>query len=304
MADQKRRAALVLVTMPAEADTANAGEIGQELGLAIAAGTSAVVVDFTQTSFCDCDAAWQLMAAHGQAGVADTALLLAIPAGGVLRLLELLGLAGALQIYPDLAAALAAAPQLAAAAPAACPALPPPMLPLGAEQDSRQARFAELRAQARTVRAHARELRGLMAQVRATRAKIVAENQAIRISLTRAQRTRELWLTPDNPQWLQHSLHARLQARLASMPVIEQAKGIIMAQSGWPEDQAFAALRQASQRENRKLRDVATDVVATTARKAPSGRPHPPGPQQPRPAEAGAKIRSLTAQRRKRHTAR
>jgi AmiR/NasT family two-component response regulator len=31
------------------------------------------------------------------------------------------------------------------------------------------------------------------------------------------------------------------------MPVIEQAKGIIMAQCGLPEDQAFDALRRASQ---------------------------------------------------------
>ena len=39
------------------------------------------------------------------------------------------------------------------------------------------------------------------------------------------------------------------------MPVIKQAKGIIMAQCSWPEDQAFDALCQASQRENIKLRD-------------------------------------------------
>jgi ANTAR domain-containing protein len=48
---------------------------------------------------------------------------------------------------------------------------------------------------------------------------------------------------------LRYSAYARLQARLASMPVIEQAKGIIMAHCGWPEDQAFDALRRASQRE-------------------------------------------------------
>jgi AmiR/NasT family two-component response regulator len=32
---------------------------------------------------------------------------------------------------------------------------------------------------------------------------------------------------------------------MASMPVIEQAKGILMAQYGWPEEQAFDALRRA-----------------------------------------------------------
>jgi AmiR/NasT family two-component response regulator len=49
---------------------------------------------------------------------------------------------------------------------------------------------------------------------------------------------------------LRFSAYARLQARMASMPVIEQANGILMAQNGWPEDQAFEALRQVSQQKN------------------------------------------------------
>jgi hypothetical protein len=58
--------------------------------------------------------------------------------------------------------------------------------------------------------------------------------------------------------------------------VIEQAKGIIMAQSGWPEDQAFEALRRASQRENMKLRDLAAKIVARTVRLAPDQTPLAP----------------------------
>jgi len=71
---------------------------------------------------------------------------------------------------------------------------------------------------------------------------------------------------------MQYSAHARLQARLASMPVIEQAKGVIMAQRGWPEDQAFDALRRASQRENVKVRDLAAMIVARTASSEPAQR--------------------------------
>jgi len=56
------------------------------------------------------------------------------------------------------------------------------------------------------------------------------------------------------------------------MPVIEQAKGIIMARYGWPEDQAFDALRRASQRENIKVRDLAASIVAQAARSAPAKR--------------------------------
>jgi hypothetical protein len=52
---------------------------------------------------------------------------------------------------------------------------------------------------------------------------------------------------------------------MATMAVIEQAKGIIMAECGWTPDQAVDALRNASQRENIELRDVAARVVANTA---------------------------------------
>ena len=79
-----------------------------------------------------------------------------------------------------------------------------------------------------------------------------------------------------DPEWLQYSAYARLQARLASLPVIEQAKGIIMARYGWPEQQAFDALRRASQRENIKVRDLAASIVAWTVRSAPRRRPSGP----------------------------
>jgi len=56
--------------------------------------------------------------------------------------------------------------------------------------------------------------------------------------------------------------HARLLARLESMPVIEQAKGILMAESRCTAEQAFAMLRAASQRSNVKVRDIAEQIVA------------------------------------------
>ena len=52
-----------------------------------------------------------------------------------------------------------------------------------------------------------------------------------------------------------------LHRALQSQPVIEQAKGLLMAQHGCTPDQAFAMLMQASQRENRKLRDVARAMI-------------------------------------------
>ena len=82
------------------------------------------------------------------------------------------------------------------------------------------------------------------------------------------------------PDRLRYSAHARLQARVSSLPVIEQAKGIIMAQFGWPEDQAFDALRRTSQRENIKVRDLAAKIVATAAQSA-SAQSHARDRRQP-----------------------
>lgn len=49
-----------------------------------------------------------------------------------------------------------------------------------------------------------------------------------------------------------------------SRPVIERAKGILMAQRGCTAEEAFALLRAASQRDNVKLREVAERLVAAS----------------------------------------
>ncbi len=56
-------------------------------------------------------------------------------------------------------------------------------------------------------------------------------------------------------------LGAQLRRALDSRAVIEQAKGIVMASRGLDADRAFETLVAASQRENRKLRDIAAEVV-------------------------------------------
>lgn len=54
----------------------------------------------------------------------------------------------------------------------------------------------------------------------------------------------------------------QLTEALSSRAVIEQAKGVLMAQRGVDADAAFGCLREMSQLTNRKLRDVAADVVS------------------------------------------
>jgi AmiR/NasT family two-component response regulator len=51
--------------------------------------------------------------------------------------------------------------------------------------------------------------------------------------------------------------------------VIEQAKGVLMAQRHIDADEAFDVLREASQRYNRKLRDIAHGIVASTQDRDP-----------------------------------
>jgi GAF domain-containing protein len=61
--------------------------------------------------------------------------------------------------------------------------------------------------------------------------------------------------------WDARALGEHLREAMESRATIEQAKGIIIAQSRVGPEAAFEILRMASQRENRKLRDIARQIV-------------------------------------------
>lgn len=61
-------------------------------------------------------------------------------------------------------------------------------------------------------------------------------------------------------------LAANMQRAMESRAVIEQAKGIVMANVGCDAGKAFELLVQQSQHENRKLRDIASELVANATR--------------------------------------
>jgi hypothetical protein len=127
-----------------------------------------------------------------------------------------------------------------------------------------------LYAQAQAARQQSLLLAG---QLRASRRRAQENWQLIQAAWDRTHQIRAAALAARTDQdRLRYSAYARTRARLASLPVIEQAKGIIMAQGGWSEDQAFDALRRASQRENIKVRDLAARIVARTAASAPAQR--------------------------------
>lgn len=81
----------------------------------------------------------------------------------------------------------------------------------------------------------------------------------------------------------QVQLTEQLREALASRAVIDQALGILMAQEQTTHDTAFALLRSSSQHQNRKLRDIATDIV-----RAVSGQDPEPGSFGVRSADAGS----------------
>jgi GAF domain-containing protein len=61
--------------------------------------------------------------------------------------------------------------------------------------------------------------------------------------------------------WGAKELSDQLQYALESRATIEQAKGIIIGQSRVSPEEAFKLLVRASQRENRKLREIAAEIV-------------------------------------------
>lgn len=61
-----------------------------------------------------------------------------------------------------------------------------------------------------------------------------------------------------------HDIARQMEEALESRAVIDQAKGIVMARRLCDADTAFAVLRGLSQRANRKVRDVAGEIIART----------------------------------------
>ena len=68
--------------------------------------------------------------------------------------------------------------------------------------------------------------------------------------------------------WTAFDATHNLSIALESRAVIEQAKGVLIARHGYSDDEAFAELRHRSQAANRKLREVAVDLVEQARRES------------------------------------
>lgn len=76
--------------------------------------------------------------------------------------------------------------------------------------------------------------------------------------------------------WDAHELNENLNQAMRSRATIDYAIGIVMAHGGRSPEDAFQVLVRASQRENRKLRDIAAEIVERAAQ-----RQAPPVPTEP-----------------------
>ncbi|MGS2617139.1 GAF and ANTAR domain-containing protein [Micromonospora sp. LZ34] len=75
-------------------------------------------------------------------------------------------------------------------------------------------------------------------------------------------------------------LHQQLTDAMASRSVIDQALGVLMGQQRCTATEAFALLRQASQHRNRKLRDVAAEIITQVTGTSPQPAPDFVAPRQ------------------------
>jgi hypothetical protein len=104
----------------------------------------------------------------------------------------------------------------------------------------------------------------------AARLEFDVQTRRLEDNRTRLQETFEQ-LRKGRPQRekLRASAFARMQARLDTMPVIEQAKGVLMAQHRCGPEEAFDLLRRASQRANVKVSVLAAQIVEQVASHGP-----------------------------------
>ncbi len=91
------------------------------------------------------------------------------------------------------------------------------------------------------------------------------EDEAVGVDLSAAA---SIVLSNATAYWGAFELGEQLAEAMESRAVIEQAKGVIMGAMGCTADEAFDVLRQQSQIENRKLREIAQEITSGQRRRS------------------------------------
>lgn len=101
--------------------------------------------------------------------------------------------------------------------------------------------------------------------------------QRLRETRDRLQESRARWQMSRSLREASHdNAYGRLLARFESQSVIEQAKGILIAEGGCSSDEAFEILRRASQRQNIRVRDLAAQIVKRASARRAAEHPQRP----------------------------
>jgi len=216
-----------IIKFPAEVDISNCEHVTNALRAAIQPGVPVVIADLSRTRFCDGAGIRCLLAAHDHAVACGVELRAVISSPAVWRLLVLLGGDTKLRVYPDMKSGLSGAP--GAARPG---------------QDDSESRAAAV---------FERSQEALRA------ASVVAQHVIATRENLRQRRS------ASDTEMLRTSEFARLFKRASTLPVIEQAKGILMFYERCTADEAFDMLRRASQRSNVPVREIAAEIVARTS---------------------------------------
>jgi len=113
---------------------------------------------------------------------------------------------------------------------------------------------------------HGERLGEIMNKLETARLEFDAQTRRYEAAMARLQMTLEQVRNGRSRRQILHaSAFARLQARLDTLPVIEQAKGIVMAQRQCGPEAAFDLLRRASQSANVKVSVLAARIVEQAA---------------------------------------
>jgi anti-anti-sigma factor len=103
------RDGLAVVTTPEEIDISNAGLLREALTSATTSGQPVIVVDMSDTEFCDSTGLNVLIRALDQAGDVGSELRLVLGGTALRRILTVTGVAGMFRVYETLGQALDAA---------------------------------------------------------------------------------------------------------------------------------------------------------------------------------------------------
>jgi anti-sigma B factor antagonist len=102
---------VAVVTLPAEIDIANAGQIREDLLSVLNRGAATLIVDMGGTTFCDSAGVNALVRAHKRATANGSKMHLVVSAPAVRRVLAITGVDHLMDLYPSVAASLAGTDQ-------------------------------------------------------------------------------------------------------------------------------------------------------------------------------------------------